>query len=298
MKGMTDPLPSWNDGAAKRRIVTAVRSMADENADTFVPPTRRLATFDNDGTLWCEKPSYVQAAFLLDRWREMAESDAGLRDTQPWKAAFEGDLAWFADLYGHLPEILKGVVAAHDGITPEAFEEAARSFFATARHPRFGVPYDQLAYRPMRELLDLLRASGFKVFVASAGGRDFMRAVSEEIYGVPRESVIGSSAVLEWSEGRVLRTRALTQPLDDGPGKPVHIYDRLGLPPVLAAGNADGDIQMLELARFGILLHHDDAEREYAYDAGAEKALEAAAAAGWVVVSMRRDFATVFDLAD
>lgn len=295
---MNDLLPSWNDGAAKRRIVTVVQSMADEGADTFVPPERRVATFDNDGTLWCEKPSYVQAAFLLDRWREMAEADAALRDIQPWKAAFEGDLAWFADPYEHLPEIMEGVVAAHDGITPEAFEEAARKFFATARHPRFGVPYQRLAYRPMRELLGLLRTYGFKVFVASAGGRDFMRAVSEEIYGVPRESVIGSSAVLEWSAGRVLRTRALAQPLDDGPGKPVHIYDRLGLPPVLAAGNADGDIQMLQLARFGILLHHDDAEREYAYDAGAEKALEAAADAGWVVVSMQHDFASVFDLAD
>jgi hypothetical protein len=230
---MTDALPSWNDGPAKRRIIAAVRSMADEHAATFVPPARRVATFDNDGTLWCEKPSYVQAAFLLDRWKEMAESDAGLRDVQPWKAAFEGDLAWFADLYGHLPELLQGVVAAHDGI-----------------------------------------------------------------YGVPRESVIGSSAVLEWSEDRVPRTRALAQPLDDGPGKPVHIYDRLGLPPALAAGNADGDIQMLELAQLGILLHHDDAEREYAYDAGAEKALEAAVAAGWVVVSMKDDFATVFDPAD
>jgi phosphoserine phosphatase len=295
---MSDLLPSWNDGAAKRRIVTAVRSMADENADTFVPRERRVATFDNDGTLWCEKPFYVQAAFLLERWREMAELDAGLREVQPWKAAFEGDLAWFADLYGHLPEILKGVVAAHDGITPEAFEEAARRFFDTARHPRFGVPYHRLTYRPMRELLDLLRTYDFKVFVASAGGRDFMRAVSEEIYGVPRESVIGSSAVLEWSAGRILRTSALAQPLDDGPGKPVHIYDRLGLPPVLAAGNADGDIQMLQLAQFGILLHHDDAEREYAYDAGAEKALGAAADAGWVVVSMRHDFASVFDPGD
>ena len=295
---MNDLLPSWNDGAAKRRIVAAVESMTDEHADGFVPPARRVATFDNDGTLWCEKPSYVQAAFLLDRWREMAEADAGLREVQPWKAAYEGDLAWFADLYGHLPEILNGVVAAHDGITPEAFEEAARRFFDTARHPRFGVPYHRLTYRPMRELLELLRANGFKVFIASAGGRDFVRAVSEEIYGVPRESVIGSSAVLEWSEGRVLRTRALTQPVDDGPGKPVHIYDRVGLPPVLAAGNADGDIQMLELARLGILLHHDDAEREYAYDTGAEKALAAAADHGWVVVSMRHDFAAVFDPAD
>jgi haloacid dehalogenase-like hydrolase len=182
---------------------------------------------------WCEKPSYVQAAFLLERWKEMAELDAGLQDMQPWKAAFEGDLGWFADLYGHLPEILKGVAASHDGITPEAFEEDAPRFFESARHPRFGVPYHQLTYRPMRELLDLLRACGFKVFVASAGGRDFMRTVSQEIYDVPRQSVIGSSAVLEWSEGRVLRTRALE-----------------------------------------------------------------AAAAGWVVVSMQRDFATVFDLAD
>ena len=295
---MNDALPSWNDGAAKRRIVTAVRSIADQHADTFVPRERRMATFDNDGTLWCEKPFYVQAAFLLDRWREMAKLDPALRDVQPWKAAFEGDLGWFADLYGHLPEILNGVAAAHAGITPEAFEEAARRFLDAARHPRFGVPYHRLTYRPMRELLDLLRSCGFKVFVASAGGRDFMRAVSEEIYGVPREYVIGSSVVLEWSEGRVLRTRALAQPLDDGPGKPVHIYDRIGLAPILAGGNADGDIQMLELARFGILLHHDDPEREYAYDTGAEKALEAAVAAGWVVVSMRNDFASVFDIAD
>jgi phosphoserine phosphatase len=268
--------------------------MADERSDAFVPPESRIAIFDNDGTLWCEKPAYIQAVFLLERWREMVQQDPRLGESQPYKAAAEGDMAYFADLYAHIEEIVRGVCEAYQDITPEEFDEAAREWFDSARHPRFGVPYTRLIYQPMLELLDEMRDSGFKVFIATGGGRDFVRVVSEELYAVPREYVIGSAAKLEYRNGRVLRLPELVQPIDDGPGKPIHIYERIGRPPVFAAGNSDGDIQMLEMARFGILVHHDDAEREYSYDAGAEKALVAARGNGWLVVSIKSDFAQVF----
>jgi phosphoserine phosphatase len=203
-------------------------------------------------------------------------------------------MAYFADLQAHIEEIVRGVGEAYQGITPEEFDEAAREWFDSARHPRFGVPYTRLTYRPMIELLDLLRGNGFKVFIATGGGRDFVRVVSEDLYAVPREYVIGSAEKLEYKDGKVLRQPELVHPIDDGPGKPVHIYERIGRPPVFVAGNSDGDIQMLEMARFGILVHHDDAEREYSYDAGAEKALEAARRNGWLIVSMQSDFAQVF----
>jgi phosphoglycolate phosphatase-like HAD superfamily hydrolase len=291
---MTDPLPSWNDGETKRQIIALVRAMADDKSDTFVPPESRIAVFDNDGTLWCEKPAYIQASFLLERWREMVQQNPRLGESQPYKAAADGDMAYFADLYAHIEEILRGVGEAFQAITPEEFDEAARQWFASTRHPRFGVPYTELIYQPMRELLDLVRNNGFKVFIATGGGRDFVRVVSEALYAVPRECVIGSAAKLEYRDGKVLRLPELVQPIDDGPGKPIHIYERIGRPPVFVAGNSDGDIQMLEMARFGLLLYHDDAEREYSYDAGAEKALEAARRNGWLIVSMRSDFAQVF----
>lgn len=291
---MSDPLPSWNDSEAKRRILEAVRSMSETASAEFVRPEGRIVTFDNDGTLWCEKPTYIQALFLIARWKEMAEADPERLQTQPYKAAAEGDAAWFADVHEHIREVVKGVCEAYAGITPHQFEDAVREFFASARHPRFGAPLAELTYRPMYELIELLRANDFKVFLTTGGGRDFVRAVSEELYGIPRENVIGSSAALEYEDGRLIRQPSLTQPIDDGPGKPVHIYERTGRPPVLALGNADGDIAMLEMARVGVLLHHDDAEREYAYDDGAEQAFAAAEQRGWIVINMKSDFTRVF----
>ena len=261
---------------------------------SFVPPPERIATFDNDGTLWCEKPLYVQADFVFRRFMAMVREDPQLAKEQPYKAVVEGDREWLMDVYAHVPELLKGVTEAYRGITVEAFEAAARDFFESARHPTLGVPYTELTYRPMRELIALLAAHDFQVYVCSAGGRDFVRPVSEQLYGIPREHVIGSATTLEYRDGALYRTAGVEQPIDDGPGKPVHIWTRTGRKPLLAGGNADGDVAMLETARFALLVHHDDAEREFAYDEGAEKALAAAKARGWTVVSVKEDFRTVF----
>lgn len=292
---MEDPatLPSWNDGSAKAAILEFVRSVAAPG-DTFIPPAERIATFDNDGTLWCEKPLYVQADFVLRRFREMVREDPELADEQPYKAVVEGDRAWLADIYAHVPELVKGVTEAFGGITTEAFEDAARGFFASATHPTLGVPYTQTAYRPMRELIRLLEANDFQVYICSAGGRDFVRVVCEQVYGLPRDRVIGSATTIEYRDGDLYRTASVERPIDDGPGKPVHIWTRTGRKPHIAGGNADGDIAMLQTARFALLVRHDDAEREFAYDTGAEKALAAATEHGWTVVSVKEDFRTVF----
>ena len=286
-------LSSWNEGPAKTAILDFVRAVTTPG-DSFVPPAERIATFDNDGTLWCEKPIYVQADFTFRRFKEMVREDPKRAAEQPYKAVVEGDTEWLADVYAHVPELVKGVTEAFGGITTEAFDAAAKEFFATATHPTLGVPYAETAYRPMRELLRLLEAHEFRVYICSAGGRDFVRAVSAEVYGLPRERVIGSSTTLEYRDGDLYRTAGVEQPVDDGPGKPVHIWARTGHKPLLAGGNADGDVAMLETARFALLVHHDDAEREFAYDTGAEKALAAARARGWTVISVKEDFGTVF----
>ena len=293
MTASKEPLASWNDGAAKSAVFAFVRSVT-EPGDSFVPPAERIATFDNDGTLWCEKPTYVQAYFVFRRWQEMVKARPELAKEQPYKALVEGDRDWLADVYGHLPELIKGVTEAYSGITVDAFEEAAMAFFATHRHPTLDVPFTEVTYRPMYELLAFLEANDFRVYICSAAGRDFLRPVSEQLYGIPRERVIGSATTLEYRDGDLYRTAGIEQPIDDGPGKPVHIWTRTGRKPLLAGGNADGDVPMLEMARFGLLLHHDDAEREFAYDGGAEKALAAAKAHKWTVVSVREDFKRVF----
>jgi phosphoglycolate phosphatase-like HAD superfamily hydrolase len=292
---MADPaaLPSWNDGPAKAAVLQFVRSVTTPG-ESFVPPAERVATFDNDGTLWCERPLYVQADFIFRRFVEMVREDPDLAKQQPYKAVVEGDRDWLMDVYAHVPELVKGVTEAFGGITTEAFDAAVCEFFASAQHPTLNVPYTRVAYRPMLELIGLLEANDFRVYICSAGGRDFVRAVCEEVYGLARDRVIGSATTLEYRDGRLHRTNDVEQPIDDGPGKPVHIWTRTGRLPLFAGGNADGDIHMLESARFALLVHHDDAEREFAYDSGAEKALAAAAARDWTVVSMKEDFRTVF----
>ena len=286
-------LPSWNDGTAKAAILDFVRSVTAPG-EAFVPPADRVVAFDNDGTLWCEKPLYIQADFVFRRFRDMVREDPRRAEEQPYKAVVEGDSAWLMDIYAHVPELVKGVTEAFGGITTEAFDAAAREFFATATHPTLGRPYTEVAYRPMLELIELLGANDFQVYICSAGGRDFVRAVCEQVYGLPRDRVIGSATTLEYRDGDLYRTSGVEQPIDDGPGKPVHIWARTGRKPLLAGGNADGDVAMLESARFALLLHHDDAAREFAYEDGAERALAVAAARGWTVVSMKRDFRTVF----
>ena len=286
-------LPSWSDGPAKSAILEFIQSVTTPGA-SFVPPSDRIATFDNDGTLWCEKPLYVQADFLFRRFVAMVKEDPQRAKEQPYMAVVEGDREWLKDIYAHVPELVKGVTEAYAGITTDAFDAAVCEFFASAVHPTLGVPYTQVAYRPMLELMALLKAHDFKVYICSAGGRDFVRAVCEQVYDLPRDRVIGSATTLEYRDGDLYRSTGVEQPLDDGPGKVIHIWARTGRKPLLAGGNADGDIAMLESARFALLVHHDDAEREFAYDAGAERALAAAKARGWTVVSVKEDFRTVF----
>jgi phosphoserine phosphatase len=290
-----DLLPNWNEGAAKTAILEFVKSVT-EPGTSFVPPAERIATFDNDGTLWCEKPQYVQADFVFRRWKEMVEADPAKANEQPYKALVENDQAWLANLLDHVPELVKGATEAYDGITVEAFEQAVQQFFATVTHPTLGLPYTKVGYQPMRELLDLLDAHDFTTYICSGGGRDFIRPVSEQMYGIPRERVIRSATTLEYRDDAVYRTNGVEQPIADGTGKPEHIWMRTGRKPLLAAGNADGDVPMLEIARFSILIHHDDADREFAYDTGSEKALAEAKERGWAVVSMKDDFKVVFDL--
>jgi len=286
-------LDSWNDGATKSAILEFINSVTTPG-DSYVPPAERIATFDNDGTLWCEKPNYVQADFLLRRLGEMAESDESLRMRQPWKAVYEHDRVWLAGMMGHMDELIAGVTESFDGITTEAFELKVREFFDSTMHPTLGVPYTQVAYRPMLELLEVLRANDFHVYICSAGGRDFVRVVSEEVYGIARDRVIGSASTLEYRDGDIYRTRGLELPVDEGPGKPVHIWKRTGRKPLFACGNADGDTEMLEIAQFSLLIDHDDAEREFAYREGAEKAMASARMHGWTVVSMKDVFRVVF----
>jgi phosphoglycolate phosphatase-like HAD superfamily hydrolase len=291
---MSDGLNLWTNGPAKREILDFVAGVTDPDSPAFVPPEQRIATFDNDGTLWCEKPMYVQADFLIRRLKQMADEDPAKRDIQPWKAVYEGDREWLGRLLEHVPDLIAGVTEAYEGITTQAFEEAAREFFDTAKHPTLGVPYTHLAYRPMLQLIEFLSANGFGVYICSAGGRDFVRVIAQEVYGLSRDRVIGSATTLEYRDGEIYRTRGIEQPIDDGPGKPVNIWARTGRAPLFAGGNADGDSAMLETATFALLVRHDDATREFAYDAGAENVLAEAAARGWTVASMAGDFAQVF----
>jgi phosphoglycolate phosphatase-like HAD superfamily hydrolase len=295
-------LESWNDGPAKSAIVDFVgRVIAD------VPLEQRVAVFDNDGTLWCEKPAYIQLDFLVRRLAEQAGADPSLKDTQPYKAAAEGDLAWFGDAVtkhyngddSAMEVLAGGILSAYAGLTVDEHAERVKAFFAGASHPTLGRPYTECGYLPMVELLRYLESSGFTNYIASGGGRDFMRPVTTQMYGIPPERVIGSSVGLDFVDGH-LRTTAKPEFLDDGPVKPVRIWGRTGRRPILAVGNSNGDIQMLEHAAAGagpslcLLVLHDDADREFDYVAGAEKALEEAKSRGWTIASMKNDWATVF----
>jgi phosphoglycolate phosphatase-like HAD superfamily hydrolase len=296
-----DPLPSWRNTPTRAAITAFVESSAD------IPPAERLAVFDNDGTLWTEKPLPVQAGFLFRRLAEQAEADPSLVDRQPWKAAVEQDHAWLSGaLTKHyqgddtdLNVMAGGLLGAYEGTTIEEFEAIAGEFLREARHPTLDRPYVRTAFVPMVELLRYLEANGFTCYIVSGGGRDFVRAASDEVYAIPAERVIGSTVTLEYRDGRIVHTAALDV-FDDGPAKPVRIWSRTGRRPILAGGNANGDVPMLSFATGGprpglaLLVKHDDAEREFDYVAGADQALEQAAARGWTVVSVRDDWATVF----
>jgi phosphoglycolate phosphatase-like HAD superfamily hydrolase len=297
-----EDLQPWTDGNAKSATVDFVGRVTTEGDPDYVEPQARVAVFDNDGTLWCEKPMYIQLDFLLRRFAEQAHADPALRDRQPYQAAYEGDLKWVAAAMNKHNEgddtdfktLLAAVLSAHEAITVEEHAGRVSAFFADAKHPTLGRPYTSCGYAPMIELMRYLEAKDFTNYIVSGGGRDFMRPVTGMLYGIPPERVVGSSVGLTYRDEGVFTT-AQPEFLDDGPMKPVRLWSRIGRRPILAAGNSNGDIEMLEFTRgMRLLVLHDDADREFDYTAGAEKALEQAAKDDWTVVSMRNDWATVF----
>jgi len=308
---MTEPLVSWNDGDAKRDILRFIARVRGDGSMQEVPADERVAVFDNDGTLWCEKPMPVQLDFILRRLVEMAEAQPDLRERQPWKAAYLRDHAWLAAVISehyagddtNVRTLAAGVLAAFEGISVEDFEAQSEAFLRSARHPTLDRGYLDCAYAPMIELLRHLEDNGFSSYIASGGGRDFMRPISQEVFGVPRERVIGSSVALAYTadeRGGTISRQAREDYLDDGPEKPVHIWSRTGRRPLLAAGNSNGDIPMLDYTQdegrpfLRLLVLHDDPERDFDYTAGAERALERAQGSGWTVVSVKDDWARVF----
>ncbi len=301
-----DPLPSWNDTAPKKAIVTFVERVTKSGSPEFVPPAERIATFDHDGCLWAEQPMYAQLAFALDRVKALAPQHPEWKEKQPFKAALEGDVKTvFA---GGEHALLELVMATHAGNTTEEFGQTVKEWIATARHPKTGRLYTEMVYQPMLELLAYLRANGFKTFIVSGGGIEFMRPWTEKVYGIPPEQVIGSSirTKFEVRDGKPVLVRLPEiNFIDDKAGKPVGIQQHIGRRPIAAFGNSDGDFEMLEWTtagpgpRLGVYVHHDDAGREWAYDRKSpigrlDRGLDEAAKRGWVVISMKSDWKVIF----
>ena len=299
-------LPSWNDTPTKQAILDFVRNVTDESGPDYVPPPERIATFDNDGTLWCEHPVPVQFQGALDALALLTEEDPGLLDQPLYKAASEKDLSWFAPYLNNerMPELVGMLLQAAAGETQIDYETRVGAWLESAIHPRFGRPYTDMVFQPMVELLHYLRANAFRVFIVSGGGMDFMRLFSEDVYGVPRENIIGANLTLTWEvrDGTpvLVRQAGIVEPYCDGPGKPVNIQLHVGRPPILAGGNTNGDVPMMEFAEasgkpfLNLLVRHDDAEREYDSDASAEVAQATARERDWTIVSVKEDFKTVF----
>ena len=300
-----DPLPSWNEGDAKRAILAFIDAVTDESGPHHVPPAERIAVFDNDGTLWPEQPLYVQLAFALDRVKQLAGDHPEWKTTQPFQAVLEGDLAALGA--AGLAGIEQIIGATHAGMTSEEFDKIARDWFAGAEHPRFHRPYTALAYQPMVEVLEHFRANGFKTFVVSGGGIEFMRAISERMYGVPPDQVVGSSGKVRYElrgGTPVLIRLPEIDFFDDKDAKPVAIQKFIGRRPIAAFGNSDGDQQMLQWTAAGparslaVLVDHTDADREFDYRVSPmgtlKLALEEAGQRGWMVVSMKDDWKRIF----
>jgi phosphoglycolate phosphatase-like HAD superfamily hydrolase len=302
----SDPLPSWNDGPAKQAITRFVADTTKEGSPKFVPPAERIAVFDNDGTLWAEQPLYFQFLFGIDRVKVMAPQHPEWKTTEPYKSVLEGQVE--KALAQGDKAILEIMMISHAGMTTEEFDKTVRAWLETARHPRFHRPYTEIVYQPMVELLGYMRASGFKTFIVSGGGVEFMRAFADKVYGIPPEQVVGSAGETKFQLGQngpVLMKLPKVEFIDDGPGKPEGIQRIIGRRPVFAFGNSDGDQQMLEWtaagqgAPFMGLVHHTDAEREWAYDRAShigklDKAWDEATAKGWTVVDMKKDWKKVF----
>jgi phosphoglycolate phosphatase-like HAD superfamily hydrolase len=303
---VADPLPSWNDGASRQSIIDFVIRVTDPAKPDFVPEAERIAVFDNDGTLWAEQPLYFQLIFAMDRVKAMADEHPEWTTQQPFQAVIEDDMETLAASGEH--GILELVMATHAGMTTEEFESVVVEWLATAKHPTTGRPYTEMVYQPILELLDYLRSNGFKTFIVSGGGIEFMRPWTEAVYGIPPEQVVGSSikTTYEVRDGEPVIVRLPEIDfIDDKEGKPVGIHRHIGRRPIAAFGNSDGDFQMLEWttagdgARLGVYIHHTDADREWAYDRDShigrlDRGLDEAAERGWVVVSMEDDWATIF----
>lgn len=301
-----DPLPSWNDGPAKQSILHFLSRVTRPGSADFVPIDQRIATFDNDGTLWCEQPLYVQSAFIFDRIRTLAPRHPAWKEQEPFASVLKGDLKEVQA--GGNKSLDEMIVSTYAGMSTDAFEIIVKDWLATARHPRFDRPFTELIYQPMLELLVLLRAHEFKTYIVSGGGVEFMRTWTEKVYGIPPEQVIGSTIKtkfeMQGAKSVMMRLPAIDF-IDDKGGKPVSITKFIGRRPVMAFGNSDGDLEMLEYttgspgARFGLIVHHTDAVREYAYDRQSsigrlDHALNAAKANQWIVVDMKHDWKTIF----
>jgi hypothetical protein len=299
-------LPSWNEGEAKQSIVDFVQRVTTSGSADYVPVPERIVVFDNDGTLWIEQPMYVQLAFVLDRVKVLAPAHPEWKNMQPFKAALEGDLKTIASGGEHA--LLELIMVTHAGMTTTEFAQTVKDWLDVARHPKFKQPYTELVYQPMLELLAYLRANGFKTFIVSGGGIEFMRPWTEEVYGIPPEQVVGSSieTKFELRDGKPVLVRLPEIDfIDDKAGKPVGINRHIGRRPIAAFGNSDGDLQMIQWTisgpgpRFALIVHHTDAKREYAYDRESsigrlDKTLDAAKERGWTVVDMQRDWGRVF----
>ncbi len=302
----SDPLPSWNEGVTKQSIIEFVSDVTDESNPNYVPSDERIATFDNDGTLWSEKPFYFQLFFAIDRVKDLAPEYPEWKTTQPFKAVLEKDMETLFSFGEH--GLLELVMATHAGMTTDEFEQIVRDWLATAKHPRFKRPFTDLVYQPMLELLSYLRSNGFKTFIVSGGGIEFMRPWVEKVYGIPPEQVIGSSIKVKFEmtdTGPVLSRLPELDFIDDKEGKPVGIHKFIGRRPIAAFGNSDGDLQMLQWTAAGngkrlmVYIHHTDAEREWAYDRKSsvgrlDKGLDEAIEQGWTVVDMKNDWKVIY----
>jgi len=303
-------LPSWNEGPTRQSIVDFVERVTDPASPDYVTPAERVAVFDNDGTLWSEQPMYFQLLFALDRVRAIADDHPEWRSTEPFRAILEDDREALAAIGMH--EIMEIVMATHAGMTIDEFDAIVSDWLATATHPRFGVPYTELVYQPMLELLTYLRDNEFKTFIVSGGGMDMIRSFAERVYGIPPEQVVGSAGELEFSLVEGVPTLTKTPGInfvDDKAGKPVGIRRFIGRRPILASGNSDGDLQMLQYTApgdrtaFGLMVHHDDGDREWAYDRDShvgrlDVALTEAPERGWTVISMKDDWSKIFPSPD
>jgi phosphoserine phosphatase len=301
-----DPLPSWRQTAAKERILAFVHQVTSPKSQFFVPREDRIAVFDNDGTLLLEQPIYVEVAQVIDRLKSIALTQPSLRDVQPYKAALDNDIAAIAAMGSSA--LFDLVAKTNAGMSPDEFRAAVDAWFKTTRHPRFGKPLDQLTYQPMLELIRLLKKRGFKVYIVTGSGVEFVRAFSQRAYGIPPENVIGSTgklAVVKKGETLTLLREPQIDRINDGPGKVIGISETIGKRPILAVGNSDGDYQMLQWttegagARLGALLHHDDAKREYHYDRTSSvgrlnRGLDDASARNWLIISMDKDWKRIF----